>query len=853
MSCVRSGPTSSFPDQMDVILRLGNLPEFQQIWQSYIEDQWNPWSAVEKPRRRSIEFYNKIYQIYQRLIALGDDTPIELVFGVGIARWIIQGTRINVPVIEQLIEIELQEDGSLDIRPRQTAPQLALKAFHVLEVEGSKAVQQEIGQQLERTVEDPNIGFSPFDGRTFEKILRACAARLSSAGIYHPDTLSDPLDRGLPDADAFLHLTDTWVLYVRQRSGDFRREDIARLINRVDEVESQEELPGPAVSFVVEPSDEVLYSADYDELDLSSRDLTLPEQEAGARPTGSTDGAGSQGNQPTADKGADTFFFPLPFNDDQIEIIRRLEAKDGPGVVVQGPPGTGKTHTIANIICHFLATRRRVLVTAKTPEALRALQEKIPEGIRDLAISVIHNDREGARQLQHAVQVLADEAKSIDARLVTDQIRERHARLAELRRQVEGIDGELHRIAERILARLPHGATDISPMDLARAVAEQRAQHCWFSDKLTLDQPYAPKFTDAQIDEARGLRRLLSSDLRYSIGTLPSPDALPALARVIAAHGELGRVQEIEAASRSGKIPYMKPDPDTARRLRDWAVGFDTFMREVRKEPWLLDIYHALLGWKPLEPAPLTALNQALLAWIEIHRQGQEYELLVLQCDHSGDLALDKAISDLAAGRKPFGVFSMFRGGLKAKIDNIRVEGRSPSTPAEWVVVRSYREWQQEGHRFVGRWTGIARAIGAPDLPTEWQEARAELLRLGRLIERLHGFHRDVDVYRRAIKDLFPYGVDPERLLVNGECQHLIDALNANLEKADLRVATELRQRLLEITERADLPFYTALADFCEKSWKPGGVSGLNRRGVSGNRCRGATPRRPERSPWSFG
>jgi hypothetical protein len=683
-------------------------------------------------------------------------------------------------------------------------------------MEGSKAVQQDIGQQLERTVEDADIGFSPFDRRTFEKILRAFAARLSSAGIYHPDTLTDPLDRSLPDADTFLRLTDTWVLYVRQRSGDFRREDIARLINRVDEVESQEELPAPAVSFVVEPSDDVLYPADYDELDLSSRDLILPEQQAGTRPAGSNAGAGSQGSQPNADRGADTFFFPLPFNDDQVEITRRLEAKDSTGVVVQGPPGTGKTHTIANIICHFLATRRRVLVTAKTPEALRALQEKIPEGIRDLAISVIHNDREGARQLQHAVQVLADEAKSIDVRLVTDRIREHHARLAELRRQVEAIDGELHRIAERNLARVSYADAVISPMDLARAVAEQRAQHGWFPDKLTLDQQYAPKFTDAEIEEARGFRRLLSSDLRYDIGTLPSPDALPALARVIAAHGELSRVQEIEAASRAGQIPYMKPDPDAARRLRDWVVGFDTFMGEVRKEPWLLDIYHALLGRKPIEPAPLTALNQALLAWIEIHRQGQEYELMVLECDHTADLALDKAIGELAAGRKPFGVFSVFRGALRAKIDSIRVEGRSPATPAEWVVVRAYREWQQEGHRFVGRWIGIARAIGAPGLPTEWHEARIELLRLGRLVERLHGFHRDVDVYRQAIKDLFPYGVDPERLLLNGECQHVIDALNANLEKADLTATTELRQGLLEIADRSDLPFHRALADFCE-------------------------------------
>jgi hypothetical protein len=111
------GTDDSFPDHMDVILRLRNLPEFQSIWQSYVENKWNAWAEIERPRRRSIEFYNKIYQIHQRLIALGDDTPIELVFGVGVARWMAQGTRLNVPIIEQLIEIELQEDGSLDIRP----------------------------------------------------------------------------------------------------------------------------------------------------------------------------------------------------------------------------------------------------------------------------------------------------------------------------------------------------------------------------------------------------------------------------------------------------------------------------------------------------------------------------------------------------------------------------------------------------------------------------------------------------------------------------------------------------------------------------------------------------------------
>src|SRR6202521_2533211 len=79
-------------------------------------------------------------------------------------------------------------------------------------------------------------------------------------------------------------------------------------------------------------------------------------------------------------------FFPKPFNDAQVEIVQRLERTDG--LVVQGPPGTGKTHTISNIICHMLATGRRVLVVSHGETALRVIREQLPDGVRDLAISV---------------------------------------------------------------------------------------------------------------------------------------------------------------------------------------------------------------------------------------------------------------------------------------------------------------------------------------------------------------------------------------------------------------------------------------------------------------------------------
>src|SRR5271170_4234162 len=48
------GADQAFPDQMDVILRSHNLPEFLKLWQGYIEGPWNQWAEVERPRRQAI-------------------------------------------------------------------------------------------------------------------------------------------------------------------------------------------------------------------------------------------------------------------------------------------------------------------------------------------------------------------------------------------------------------------------------------------------------------------------------------------------------------------------------------------------------------------------------------------------------------------------------------------------------------------------------------------------------------------------------------------------------------------------------------------------------------------------------
>ncbi len=92
---------------------------------------------------------------------------------------------------------------------------------------------------------------------------------------------------------------------------------------------------------------------------------------------------------------------PLATNAEQEEIIRRVSTQ--PAVVVQGPPGTGKSHTIANIVSHCIAQRRRVLVVSEKEQALQVIVDKLPDGIRDLTMPMLGTGTEANQKLKRSV------------------------------------------------------------------------------------------------------------------------------------------------------------------------------------------------------------------------------------------------------------------------------------------------------------------------------------------------------------------------------------------------------------------------------------------------------------------
>ena len=153
------GERAKQEDAADVLLWLEDLREFATEFDQWVAGTWSEWEAAERPRRRSIAFYNRLFEIQQRASSMGDDAPIEAVFGVGIARWEHPGGRVSAPLVEASVELDIDPDhGNIAVRARPTLPRLALRPFDELEIPGVGRLRQQALSQLLRIHEDPDVG-----------------------------------------------------------------------------------------------------------------------------------------------------------------------------------------------------------------------------------------------------------------------------------------------------------------------------------------------------------------------------------------------------------------------------------------------------------------------------------------------------------------------------------------------------------------------------------------------------------------------------------------------------------------------------------------------------------------------
>ena len=133
--------------------------------------------------------------------------------------------------------------------------------------------------------------------------------------------------------------------------------------------------------------------------------------------------------------------FTKETNNEQVEIIKSLYSHRA--VVVQGPPGTGKTHTIANLLGHFLAEGKNVLITSQTKKALDVLKEKIPTDIQDLCISMVDDD---SSDLESSVEGISEKLGYLNLENLKKEYEEIENQRNELKEDIKHIKRKIFNI-----------------------------------------------------------------------------------------------------------------------------------------------------------------------------------------------------------------------------------------------------------------------------------------------------------------------------------------------------------------------------------------------------------------------
>lgn len=134
--------------------------------------------------------------------------------------------------------------------------------------------------------------------------------------------------------------------------------------------------------------------------------------------------------------------FPLPYNDEQFEIAKRLNEQDA--VTVKGPPGTGKSHTIANLISHFVAQGKSILVVSHNAKALSVLKDKLPRAIQDLAVSLV-NEGKGNESLKGSVNAII---RNLAQRYEESKVTELEMQLTSLEKKYADTLNEIYKVVQ---------------------------------------------------------------------------------------------------------------------------------------------------------------------------------------------------------------------------------------------------------------------------------------------------------------------------------------------------------------------------------------------------------------------
>lgn len=461
--------------------RLQDHPEVEDAWLEYLINQWEPWAKKMEEWQRIQKIYEDIDFIRRRLEE--SEERYELILAVGLLCWRDStGTNIKRHLLTAPAEIEFDvARGVFSVVPAAHFESFRIE-LDMLELTAQPKL--EIQEKLE------DLDIQAWDRKRVGEILREIANRfrgdtqVDEHCFYHNHKITE-----VP------HIYFAPAIILRERQPMTFEEVVNRLLENIKNSD-KENITEPWRQFICEGE-----GKSYEGLPSTNLNKKLDPPER--------------------------IYFPLPANDEQRQIILRLN--HFASVVVKGPPGTGKSWTITNLICHLLALGERILVTAQSPRALTVLRDFLPEDLQSLCVTALGSSREDQRLLEEGIRKILGKMHEWEGSEQAQQkIQQLEEKLKNLEKELSEIELEIREIreAETYKHQLIGGYEGTAAI-IAKRVNQEKNLFDWFPD-IFKDQPSFP-LTDEEVDLLGEMHSRLTpeheKEISLNIGDfeLPSP------------------------------------------------------------------------------------------------------------------------------------------------------------------------------------------------------------------------------------------------------------------------------------------------------------------------------------------
>lgn len=109
-----------------------------------------------------------------------------------------------------------------------------------------------------------------------------------------------------------------------------------------------------------------------------------------------------------------------------------------------------------------------VLVTAKSESALSVLQEKLPDAVRPLSVSLLSDERDGMRQFGHAIQTIAASVARLNPARAEAGIAAAEDKLNQLHAKISNLDRNVAVYASKHMRNYSFQGREVTPEEMAK-------------------------------------------------------------------------------------------------------------------------------------------------------------------------------------------------------------------------------------------------------------------------------------------------------------------------------------------------------------------------------------------------